>query len=101
MSNLLHKGQCILSSFLPPPSHCLNTIAAAKNLLCKVARASILQTSKKKPVYIAKAGAVLLVNWSCQGISLCWPGPKSYFQRAPRGGAESDFAYLRRFVHMK
>jgi hypothetical protein len=27
------------------------------------------------------------------GTSLGWPGPKSCFQRAPRGGVESDFAH--------
>jgi hypothetical protein len=89
----LPKRQCILSNILPPPSYYLNMIAAAKNLLYKVARIPVLQTFKKMPVYVAIVGAVLLVNWSCQGTSLRWPGPKSCFQRAPQGGAESDFAH--------
>jgi hypothetical protein len=61
-----------------------------KILLCKVARAPVLQTSKKEPVYVAKACAVCIVS----GTSLRWPGPESCFQPAPQGGAESDFAGL-------
>jgi hypothetical protein len=87
------KEQCILSGILPLPSCYLKSIAAAKSLLCKVARAPVLQTSKKKLVYIAKACAVLFVNPPSQGTPLRWPGPKSCFQRAPQGGAESDFAH--------
>jgi hypothetical protein len=64
-----------------------------KKILCKLAKAPILQSSKKELVYIAIACAVSSVNWSCQGMSLRWPGPKSCFQRASRGGAESDFAH--------
>jgi hypothetical protein len=77
-----------------PTSRYLNAIVAAKNLLCKAARDPVSQTSKKELVYVAKACAVLSVNWSCQGTSLHWPGPKFCFQQAPPEGAESDFAHL-------
>jgi hypothetical protein len=56
------KGQCILSGILPSPSRYLNAIAAAKNLLCKVASAPVSQISKKELVYVAKASAVSSVN---------------------------------------
>jgi hypothetical protein len=80
----LPEEQCILSSILPPPSRC----PGAKILLCKVARASVLQTSKKETVYVTKACTVCTVL----GTSLRWPEPEFCFQSAPQGGAESDFA---------
>jgi hypothetical protein len=59
------EGQCILSSILPPPSRYPNKRdCSGKKLLCKVARAPVLQTSKKELVYIAKACAVLPVGRS-------------------------------------
>jgi hypothetical protein len=85
------EGQCILSSILPPLSRYPNTIAAAKNLLCRVARAPVSQTSKRGRCTLP-ACAVLSVDRLHRGTSLRWPGPESCFQQAPRGGAESDFA---------
>jgi hypothetical protein len=82
---ITHKKVCDaskLSQVVSPPSSYPNAIAAAKNLVCKVARALVSQTSKKEPVYVAKACAVLSVDRSCQGTSLRWLGPKSCFQQA-------------------
>jgi hypothetical protein len=47
------EGQCILSSILPPPScHPNKRDCSGKKPLCKVARAPVLQTSKKELMYI-------------------------------------------------
>jgi hypothetical protein len=86
------KGQCILSGILPPPSCYLNTNCGGKKSPLQGGKGLSFADLKKEPVYIAKACTVLSVYQSCQGVSLRWPGLKSCFQQAPRGGAESDFA---------
>jgi hypothetical protein len=60
----------------------------ANILLCKVARAPVLQTSEKEPVQVAEACAVSCRVRLCVGQDQICP-----VQRAPRGGAESDFAH--------
>jgi hypothetical protein len=91
------EGQCILSSILPPPSRYLNAIAAAKIILCKVARAPVSQTSKMGRCTLPKR-----VRYSRSidrvGVRLCVGQDRSPVSSRHREEVRSPISPARYFV---